>query len=481
MTGTDTILIGNRWRGAEDGAVIDMIAPAEGEAFAQVAAGKQADIDCAVTAARAAFEGGPWSRLTAVERGRLLSKAGELVLQHFDELAALEARDTGKPLKQAEADITAAARYFEYYGAAADKLHGETLPFLNGHLALTERVPLGVTAHIIPWNYPAQMFPRSLGPALAVGNAVVMKPAEEACLTPLRMADLCIEAGFPEGAINIVTGYGHEAGAALSAHPGIDFISFIGSSETGAKIQAAAAQNHIGCTLELGGKSPQIVFGDADLEAALPFLINAIVQHAGQTCSAGSRLLVEKSAYDTVVERVAEQFAQVRAGTPEMNLELGAIVSRKQLDRVNAYAEAAEAAGVGLIAEGQVADGVPAGGFFTPPRMFGPVPRDAAIAREEVFGPVLAVMPFEDETDAVALANGTPYGLVAGVWTRDGSRALRVGRQMRAGQVFVNCYGAGGGIELPFGGMKKSGHGREKGFAALSEFSTLRTMVIRHD
>ena len=220
----------------------------------------------------------------------------------------LEAQDTGKPIKQARNDIVAAARYFEFYGGAADKVHGDTIPFLNGHFATTERVPHGVTAHVIPWNYPAQMFPRSVGPALAMGNAVVMKPAEDACQTPLRMAELMVENGFPEGAINMVTGYGHEAGAALSSHPDIDFISFIGSNETGVHIQTAAARNHIGCTLELGGKSAQIVFADADLEAALPVLVNAIVQHAGQTCSAGSRLLVERSAYDRIVERVAERF-----------------------------------------------------------------------------------------------------------------------------------------------------------------------------
>jgi aldehyde dehydrogenase (NAD+) len=377
--------------------------------------------------------------------------------------------------------MVACARYFEYYGGAADKLHGETLPFLNGHFAATERVPHGVTAHIIPWNYPAQMFPRSVGPALAVGNAVVMKPAEDACLTPLRMTELMAEAGFPEGAMNIVTGYGREAGAALSSHPGIDFISFIGSSETGIQVQTAAAKNHIGCTLELGGKSAQIVFGDADIDQALPVLINAVIQHAGQTCSAGSRLLVERKAYDEVVGRVAERFSQVRCGTPEMDLDLGPVVNRRQQERVRRYSDQAAADGITVLAEGQIASGAPEDGFFVLPKLFGPVPRANRLANEEVFGPVMAVMPFDDEADAVQLANATPYGLVAGVWTRDGSRAMRVARRMQVGQVFVNCYGAGGGIELPFGGMKKSGHGREKGFEALYEFSALRTMVVKHD
>jgi aldehyde dehydrogenase (NAD+) len=325
------------------------------------------------------------------------------------------------------------------------------------------------------------MFPRSIAPALAVGNAVVMKPAEDACLTPLRMAELAVDAGFPAGAINIVTGLGEKAGAALSANPGIDFLSFIGSSETGVLVQTAAARNHVGCTLELGGKSPQVVFADVDLDAALPVLVNAIVQHAGQTCSAGSRLLVERKAYDEVVERLAERFSKVRCGTPEMDLDLGPVVSRRQLDRVNRYCEKAVLDGIPLLAEGKLADGVPEEGFFVTPKLFGPVARSNSLANEEVFGPVLAVLPFEDEADAIALANATLYGLVAGIWTRDGARSLRVGRRMEVGQVFVNCFGAGGGIELPFGGMKKSGHGREKGFEALYEFSALRTMVIRHD
>ncbi len=474
------ILIDNQWRAALDGGEIEAIAPATGEVFGRIAAGTAADVDAAVTAARRALETGAWGRMSAVERGRLLSRMAVVIADHAEELAQLEALDTGKPIGQARNDMVAAARYFEYYGSAADKAHGDTIPFLNGHLALAERVPHGVTAHIIPWNYPAQTFPRSVAPALAMGNAVVLKPAEDACQTPLRMAELMAENGFPEGAINLVTGYGAEAGAALSAHPGIDFISFIGSSETGVRIQTAAAQNHIGCTLELGGKSAQIVFADADLEDALPFLINAIVQHAGQTCSAGSRLLVERSAYDRIVARVAERFAAVRVGTPEMDLDLGPVISRRQRDRVTGYCNGAAADGIAVIAEGQMADGLPEAGFFVQPKLYGPVPRSNRLAHEEVFGPVLAVLPFEDEADAVALANGTEYGLVAGIWTRDGSRAVRVGRQMRVGQVFVNCYGAGGGIELPFGGMKKSGHGREKGMAALHEFSTLRTMVIRH-
>lgn len=479
--GAKGIFVDNEWRPNETGETIDVIAPATGAVVAKIAAGNAADIDRAYEAARRAFETGAWGRLTAVERGRLLTKLSRLVEDHADELTALEALDTGKPMKQARADIMACARYFEFYGGAADKVHGDTIPFLGGYLALTERVPHGVTGQIIPWNYPAQMFGRTLGPALAMGNATVMKPAEDACLTPLRLAELAVEAGFPEGAINVVPGRGEEAGAALSAHPGIDFLSFTGSPEVGTLVQIAAAKNHIGCTLELGGKSPQIVFADVDLDAALPSLVNAIVQNAGQTCSAGSRLLVEKSAYDRIVGAVAERFGKLEAGTPEMDRDLGPVINARQMRRVERFCQGAGADGIETIAEGRIADGVPEGGFYVAPKMFGRVPRDNKLALDEVFGPVLSVMPFEDEADAVALANGTDYGLVAGVWTQNAARAMRVGRKIRVGQVFVNAYGAGGGIELPFGGMKKSGHGREKGFEALKDLSSLRTMVVKHD
>ncbi len=475
------VFIDNHWRPAHSGETIDVIAPAEGRVFARIAAGDAADIDAAVAAARKAFEDGAWGRLSAVERGRLLSKLGFAILDHVDELTALEARDCGKPMRQARADILACARYFEFYGGAADKLHGETIPFLPGFFVATERLPHGVTGQIIPWNYPAQMFGRTLGPALAVGNTTVMKPAEDACLTPLRLAELAAEVGFPEGAINVVPGYGHEAGAALAGHPGIDFLSFTGSPEVGVIVQTAAARNHIGCTLELGGKSPQVVFADVDLDAALPTLVNAIVQNAGQTCSAGARLLVEKKGYDRIVGAVTERFATLRAGTPEMDLDLGPIISAKQKARVERFVENARNDSITLLAEGKVADGVPAEGFFVAPKLYGPVPRANALANEEVFGPVLAAIPFEHEADAVTLANGTDYGLIGGVWTQDARRATRVARKVRAGQVFVNAYGAGGGIELPFGGMKKSGHGREKGFAALHDLSTLKTIVVKHD
>ncbi|HEX4986617.1 MAG TPA: aldehyde dehydrogenase family protein [Burkholderiales bacterium] len=473
-------LIGGKWQPASDGRTLDMVGPSDGRVFARIARGTREDVDAAVKAARHAFEEGPWSKLTATERGRLLTKLGEAIAAHHEELAQLEARDCGKPMKQARADITAAARYFEFYGGAADKVHGETIPFLDGYLVTIMRDPKGVTGHIIPWNYPAQMFGRSLAPALAMGNAVVMKPAEDACVAPLRIVQLAQEVGFPPGALNVVTGIGEEAGAALASHPGIDFMSFTGSPEVGTLVQKAAAENHIGCTLELGGKSPQIVFEDADFDAVVPIVVNAIVQNGGQTCSAGSRVLVQKSIYDRFVTQVVAKFRQLRVGSHAMDLDCGPLISENQLKRVRGFIDRARKDGIPVLAEAQVADGVPAGGYYVAPVLFGPVPRDDSLACDEVFGPVLSIIPFEDEADAVRLANSTQYGLVAGIWTRDGGRSMRVAKKMRCGQVFVNGYGAGGGIELPFGGVKKSGHGREKGMEALHEFSQTKTIVFKH-
>jgi aldehyde dehydrogenase (NAD+) len=348
-------------------------------------------------------------------------------------------------------------------------------------MALTLREAHGVTGHIIPWNYPAQMFGRSVGGALTMGNAVVIKPAEDACMTPLRFAELALEVGFPAGAINVVTGYGEEAGAALSGHPGIDFVSFTGSPEVGTLVQAAAAKNHIGATLELGGKSPQILFADADLDAAVPIVVNAIIQNGGQTCSAGSRVLIEMGIYDEVTTELANRFSMLQAGPHAADLDVGPLINAGQRDRVNGFVSQAKADGIPLLGEGSIAADAPAGGYYSAPALFGPVPRENKLACDEVFGPVLSAIPFDDEADAIAVANASDYGLVAGVWTADGGRQMRISKALQVGQVFVNCYGAGGGIELPFGGRKKSGHGREKGFDALYEFSTTKTVVFKHN
>lgn len=472
-----TCLIGGVWQQTASGETLDVVSPSDGKPFSTIAAGNEQDIDRAVTAARQAFDGGRWSKLTAVERGRLLMKLSMLITDNAESLAQLEARDTGKPLTQARADMIATARYFEYYGAAADKVHGETVPYLAGYQVQVIREPYGVTGHIIPWNYPAQMFGRTLAPALAMGNAVVLKPAEEACLTPLQLAQLALEAGFPEGAINVVTGLGEVAGAALCDHPSVDFLSFTGSPEVGVLVQCAAARRHIGCTLELGGKSPQIIFSDANLDDAIPVLCNAIVQNGGQTCSAGSRALIQSSIYDETIDRLTERFSRLTAGSYSEDLDLGGVISARQKERVEGFIERAEAP---LLTRGNVSESAAKEGFYVAPALFGPVPEDAELAKEEVFGPVLSCLTFTDEADAVRIANDTAYGLVAGVWSNDANVQMRMAKSLKCGQVFLNGFGAGAGIELPFGGTGKSGHGREKGFAALHEFSTLKTIVQNH-
>ena len=468
--------IGGQWRAGSSGETLPVIDPSTGEVFDQLARGNAADIDAAVAAARAALNG-PWGRMTATERGRILMRMSALILARHEELAQLEARDTGKPIGQARNDITVAARYCEYYGGAADKLHGEQIPYLEDFQVVVLREPYGVTAHILPWNYPAQMFGRSVVPALAMGNAAVLKPSEDACLSPLAFCNIAKEAGLPDGALNIVTGLGEEAGAALTAHHDIDFVTFTGSPEVGTLVQKAAAERTLKCVLELGGKSPQIVFDDADLDRAAGFALKAITQNGGQTCSAGSRLLVQRGVYDTFVKKVVDLFSKSSAGTPAMDRDCGPLINAAQQQRVQGFIDQARASGVPVLAQGRVADGVPAGGFYVAPTLFGPVPRDHRLACDEVFGPVLAVIPFDDEDDAVKLANATDFGLLAGIWTRDGGRQIRVAKRMHCGQVYINCYGAGGGVELPFGGVKKSGHGREKGFMALEEFCVVKTVV----
>jgi len=473
------IFIGGEWRNASGDAVLSLENPSTGEQIGHIAAAQPVDIDNAVVAARDALDG-DWGKLSAAERGRMLAAIGQSVARQVDSLAEMEALDVGKPLKQARADALALARYLEFYGGCADKFHGETIPYLNDYTVYTLREPHGVTGHIIPWNYPMQIIGRSVVAALATGNATVLKPAEEACLTALEFARIATEAGLPAGALNVTPGTGMDAGAVLAAHPGVNHISFTGSTEVGIAVQAAAASNAVPVTLELGGKSPQLVFADADLDAALPFLVNAGVQNAGQTCSAGSRILVQRKIYDELVGMLSDGFKALRVGPAVDDLHLGPLISAKQKQMVSGFIADGKASGLTVAAEGQIAADAPSGGHYVSPVLFADVASQHALAQQEIFGPVVVVIPFDTEEEAVQIANGANYGLVAGVWTKDGARQMRLARQLRAGQVFINNYGAGGGVELPFGGVGRSGHGREKGFEALYSFTTVKTVAALH-
>ncbi|RFC62226.1 aldehyde dehydrogenase family protein [Fulvimarina endophytica] len=472
------LFIGGQWQDGAKGETIDVEDPSTGERIGRIARGTAADVDAAVSAAEAALAG-DWGRKTATERGRILARLGTLVEANAERLAELESRDVGKPLDQARNDAKALARYFEFYGASADKVTGETIPYQAGTTVMTLREPHGVTAHIIPWNYPMQILGRSVGAALAMGNACVLKPAEDASLSALAIAELSLEAGLPAGALNIVTGYGHDVGSALSGHARVHHVSFTGSVGTGQRIQEAASANVVPVTLELGGKSPHIVFDDCDLEAALTTLVGACIQAAGQTCSAASRVLVQRGIYDEVKRRMAEIYSGLVAGPARDCHALGPLVSARQKTLVTAFIEEGRR-DLAIAAEGTIAEGAPSGGHYVAPILFADVAPDHRLAREEIFGPVQVLIPFEDEAEAVRIANGTEYGLVAGVWTENGARQMRIARALHCGQVFINNYGAGGGVELPFGGVGKSGHGREKGFEALYGFSRLKTVSIKH-
>ena len=466
--------INGKWIQPHRGKFIELTNPSSGKILCKISRGSSEDIDHAVKAA----QNSDWVHSTALERGRVLLKMSQMVLNEVELLAELEANDVGKPLTQARGDAIALARYLEFYGGASDKIHGETIPYLKGYTVYTLREPHGVTGHIVPWNYPMQIIGRSIGAALAMGNTTVLKPAEEACLSALAFADIARRAGLPEGALNVVPGLGSEAGASLACHPGINHISFTGSEVVGKKIQAAAAKNVVPVTLELGGKSPQIVFEDADLEAALPFLVNSGIQNAGQTCSAASRILIQKSVFNKVKDMMGEKYRALRVGPAIDDLDLGPLISKRQKEIVLNFLELGK--GLKIVAKGSISQNAPETGFYIQPTLFEDVPYDHKLAQEEIFGPVQVLIPFDTEDEAIHIANSTSFGLVASIWTNNGARQMRMAKELKCGQVFINNYGAGGGVELPFGGVGRSGHGREKGFEALYGFSTLKTIAAFH-
>jgi len=450
--------------------------PSTGEVMAVTADCGPAEVDAAVRAAAAAASS--WRLVSVPERARLLRRLSTLIARDAESLGRLESQQTGKPLRQGLRDAEITVRYFDFYASAVETFYGSAFSLDERTSVQTRWEPHGVTAHIIPWNYPLQILARSVAPALAMGNCTVLKPAEEAPLTALKIGELALEAGLPPGALNVVTGYGESAGAALTAHPGIGHISFTGSVEVGRIISHAAADRLIPVTMELGGKSPNILFADADLDRALPVIVNSILQNGGQTCSAGSRLLVAASVHAEVTHRLAEMFGAVSLGPALDDPDLGPLISGPQRDRVTSYVTAADRGGRIVFGGTPLNGGKLGHGYFFQPTLVDEVAPDSPMFSEEVFGPVLAVTPFTDIDEAVALANGTDYGLVAGVWTTNISTAQRMIRDVVSGQVFVNTYGASGGVELPFGGFRQSGYGREKGAEGLRGFAQLKTAVI---
>ena len=485
QSGTSTVrklgmLIDGDWVGSAAREVITSIDPANREPVAEVPRGKAADIDRAVEAARQAFEASEWSEMVPAERGRILLRLAGRIREKQEEVARLETLDSGKPISQSRVDVEVAARYCEYFAGVADKILGETIPVRPDILDYTLREPFGVTAHIVPWNYPIQIAARGVAPALAAGNTAVLKPAEDTPVTAIKLAEMAQEAGLPDGVLNVVTGYGKEAGAALVSHPGIDHVTFTGSVPTGIGVMKAAAENVKPVTLELGGKSPNIVFGDADLDEALTWVVRSIVQNAGQTCSAGSRLVVERSIHDEFVSRVVEKMESLTIGPGMEDPDLGPIVSEKQLRRILGYIEVARTDGGTILTGGgrPRVDDLP-DGFFFEPTVLDDLTPEHRLAREEIFGPVLTVLSFETVDEAVKIANSTEYGLIAGIWTNDINKAHWVASRVRAGQIFVNNYGAGGGIEMPFGGYGKSGFGREKGLESLKGYTQLKNVAVK--
>lgn len=474
--------IDGEWILPEKERLIEVKNPADGSNLAFVPRGDKEEIGLAVKAAKKAFQSKEWKTFSPYKRGQLLYQAAEIIRENKEGLAKLETLDVGKPLNQSYVDVEIAARYFEYYAGIADKILGETIPVEPGIIDYTVREPIGIVGHIIPWNYPLQIAARSISVSIATGNAAVLKPAEDTPLTTLKLVELMEPLGLPKGILNVVTGYGHEAGATLSGHPDINQITFTGSVETGKRVMESAAQNIVPVTLELGGKSPNIVFADCNEEQALKLVLKSIVQNAGQTCSAGSRLVIEKSIKDKFVRKLAAAMEELSIGPGIDDHDLGPILSQKQFDRIKSFIDLARKDGIRIVTGGerQLVEGCESGYYFQP-TILDNVPASHYLAQEEIFGPVLTVTTFDTEEEAIEIANGTPYGLVAGIWTENAGRAHRVASQLQCGQVFINHYGAGGGIAQPFGGYKKSGFGREKGLEALRNYTQVKNVALKYN
>src|SRR4051794_34470653 len=474
------LFIDGQFVDAESGKTFETPNPATGETFAEVAEADQSDIDKAVAAAREAFEG-KWSKMSARDRGRLIYKLSQLIERDAAQLAELETRDNGKPIKESTyIDLPGVVENFEYFAGWPTKIEGETIPVPGQMFNYTLREPVGVCGQIIPWNFPLLMAAWKIAPALAAGNTIVLKPAEQTPVTALELGKLIQEAGFPEGVVNIVPGYGETAGAALAAHPGIDKIAFTGSTEVGKMIARAAADNLTKVSLELGGKAPNIVFADADLEQAVNGALMAIFYNQGQVCCAGSRLFVEESVKDQFLDKLSEKASKIAVGDPmDKSTQMGPQVSEEQLNRIKGYVDVAREEGATVLAGGQSPqlDGAFQKGYFFSPTIFSEVKNSMRVAQEEIFGPVVSVITFADEDDLIKQANDTIYGLSAGIWTRDITRAHRFAKEIKAGVVWINTFNMFNAAS-PFGGYKQSGYGREMGRHALELYTQVKSVWV---